>query len=183
MNLVGTTNSNVESPERNKFLEKVISLSSKILKYLSVDEAADQHAKDFIHASMPPHLTLREKSRSIYGHGEEWENGRIVNVTELNPDSKIRLIRKRAARLVAEDNHLRIYHSMENSKVHKEFEAKYFDVEAEFVHAIDMLFHTYPEYIFIDDLPLDSLEEKVAFAQEMYNGGLLMTEEPLVPIE
>ncbi|XP_035208112.1 ribosomal oxygenase 1-like [Stegodyphus dumicola] len=101
MNLVGTTNSNIESPERNKFLEKVISLSSKILKYLSVDEAADQHAKDFIHASMPPHLTLREKSRSIYGHGEEWENGRIVNVTELSPDSKIRLIRKRAARLVA----------------------------------------------------------------------------------
>lgn len=41
---------------------------------------------------------LGEKECSIHGGGEYWENGQVQSIVELQPDSKIRFIRKRIIR-------------------------------------------------------------------------------------
>ncbi len=72
----------------------------KLIKYAPIDSAVDQMGKQFIHDSLPPCLNEFEKSRSIHGHGEKWneKKGRVDNIAEIEPDTAIKLLRRNCLR-------------------------------------------------------------------------------------
>lgn len=130
---------------------------------MPIDAAVDQMAKDFIHQSLPPFFTDDEKSRSIHNHGERWNSkkNKVENISEIEPDTSIKIIRRNCIRLVVEENSCYIYHNLDNSKVWCEKEAQYLEVDSEVAPAIEHLIKFYPKYVTVEELPLESIEEKV----------------------
>ncbi|KAH9499620.1 Ribosomal oxygenase 1 [Bulinus truncatus] len=100
LNYMGIVHSEKNVPERASFTEKINSLVTSLMDYLPVDSACDQMGKQFMFDSMPPVLSEGEKSCSIHGSGERWEPNlkRVVGVSELQPDTAIKLIRRHAVR-------------------------------------------------------------------------------------
>lgn len=138
-------------------------LVKELVQYLPIDAAVDQMAKEFIHQSLPPCFTEDEKSRSIHNHGERWNSkkNRVENISEIEPDTSIKLIRRNCIRLVVEENSCFVYHNLDNSKIWCEKEAQYLEVDSEVAPAIEHLIMFYPKYVTVEELPLDSIEEKV----------------------
>ncbi|UYV72646.1 C14orf169 [Cordylochernes scorpioides] len=139
------------------------------------ETSVDQLAKEFIHDSLPPVLTANEKANSIYGNGEKWvDEGRIENIIELEPDTLIRLLRLCVVRLVMENDSVRLYHSLDNSRIFHEVELQYIEIGAELAPAVEYLIHVYPHYTTIEKLPLLTLEQKLEVASLLYDKGLLL---------
>ncbi|XP_076360505.1 bifunctional lysine-specific demethylase and histidyl-hydroxylase NO66 isoform X2 [Tachypleus tridentatus] len=176
---MGVANCDVESPERDEFLKKIHHLFSKLVQFAPIDSAVDQMAKTFIHDCLPPVLTEREKRCSIHGSAERWDNGQVVGAAELDPDTEIKFVRQGVIRLVMEEEYVRLYHTLENSRIYHEEEPQYIDIGGERAPAVEFLLHSYPEYVSIDALPLPTLEEKMDLASLLYDKGLLVTREPL----
>jgi bifunctional lysine-specific demethylase and histidyl-hydroxylase NO66 len=169
------------SNDRVQFKDKVEKLVKKLVKYLPIDATADQMAKNYIHESLPPCFTDAEKSRSIHGHGEKWneQKNRVENIAEMEPDTAIKLIRKNCLRLVVEEDSCLIYHNLDNSKVWKEKEPQFLECEVDAAPAIEFLIKSYPKYVTVDELPMETDEEKIVVASCLYDKGLLVTGEPL----
>ncbi|XP_064484530.1 bifunctional lysine-specific demethylase and histidyl-hydroxylase NO66-like [Ornithodoros turicata] len=180
---VGVANSDLdENPSRDAFLRKVRCLMEKVITYCPIDAAADQMAKGYVHDSLPPVLSDDDKRCSIH-EGELWEDGRVVNAQELDPDAEVRLLRKTAVRLVMEEDSVRVYHSFDNSRVYHEREPIWFEAGAESAPAIEALFHAYPQYLRIDDLPLQEQLQRIEVASMLYEKGILRTRTPLESYE
>lgn len=92
-----------------------------------------------------------------------WKNNSVDYTIELEPDTKIKLIRYHAVRLVMEDETVKLYHSVENSREYHEYEPQYIDIGAELAPAIEFLLNSYPDYTSIEELPLDTLDQKVLY--------------------
>lgn len=147
---------------RRKFVETTKELLHKVIDMIDVDAAADQMAKGHIHDCLPPVLTPTELECSALRDGEVMvEDGRIENRVEIEPDTRIRLTRAHCARLVEEDNCFKLYYSSENSKEYHEYEQQFLEVEENLVPAIKKIILMYPEFIKVDDLPIDGEDNKV----------------------
>ncbi|GFU07421.1 ribosomal oxygenase 1 [Nephila pilipes] len=179
IDFVGCTYANNKSVERTVFKRKVEALAEKALKYFSVDYAADAHAMDFIHASLPPFFNGKEKACSIHGRGTRFVNGQVIAAADLTLHTKIRLIRKRAFRLVMDEKNIRLFYTLANNKNYKEGEPLFVDVDLDVVPAINALFKSHPNFVKIIDLPHENSETKMEFAKQLYENGFLMTENPL----
>ncbi|XP_046577340.1 bifunctional lysine-specific demethylase and histidyl-hydroxylase NO66-like [Haliotis rubra] len=129
-------------------------------------------------------LLAEEKACSIHGTGERWDKGqqRVVCTVELDPDTHIKIIRRGVIRLVTEEDQVRIYHCLENSRVYHGNEPQFIEILAEAAPAVEYLIHAYPEYIAIDSLPLDNLQDRIDIARDLYERGLLITGDPLEPL-
>ncbi|KAL5008323.1 hypothetical protein ScPMuIL_013904 [Solemya velum] len=181
LNYMGIANSEVESPDRTKFLKKIEKLMIKLISYGPLDAACDQMGKNFIHDSLPPVFTEAEKSHSIHGAGERWdaEKKEIVGTVELSPDTSVKIIRKGVIRLVSEDDEVRIYHSLENSRVYHEKDPQYIEVPPENGPVVEYLLHSYPDFVTVDSFPMFTMDEKMEFATLLYEHGFLVTGGPL----
>ncbi|XP_054706568.1 ribosomal oxygenase 1-like [Uloborus diversus] len=168
--------------KENHFSRKMKKLSKKLLTYLPVDEAADIHAKNFIHSCLPPAFIAKEKKNSVHGNSYSWRNG-VISTESLKLETRIRLIRKRIFRMVFEEDSVRLYHTLANSKEYKENEIKYVEADETLIPAVQFLLHSFPNYIEVADLPLETDNDKLLFANDLYNNGFLMTEEPLQKIK
>jgi len=62
---------------------------------------------------------------------------------------------------VSEEESVRLYHAAENSTEYHLEDSKFIEVSAEEAGSIETLLHEYPKFTVIDDLPLDTDEEKV----------------------
>ncbi|RWS11651.1 bifunctional lysine-specific demethylase and histidyl-hydroxylase NO66-like protein [Dinothrombium tinctorium] len=158
---MGIANQEMINPQRYDFLAKIQSLMGKVINYAHIDAAVDQKAKGFIHDCLPPVLNENTKNASIHSGGEKWVNGHIEGSVELEPDIEIKLIRHGVVRLVMEEDTVRLYHTLENSRVYHEFEPQYIDIGADKAPAVEYLLRSYPNYISIDQLPLATLDDKV----------------------
>ncbi|GFR19144.1 ribosomal oxygenase 1 [Trichonephila clavata] len=98
LNLVGATYADNNCQAREVFENKVTKLATKVLSYFSVDFAADMLAVEFLHASLPPIFSKKEKACSSHGNGARFENGRAVVTAKFTLQTKIRFIRKRSFR-------------------------------------------------------------------------------------
>ncbi|CAF0898292.1 unnamed protein product [Brachionus calyciflorus] len=170
-----------ETEDRTKFKTKAGQLVKGLIDYLPIDAAVDQFAKDFIHQTLPPFFTKDEKSRSIHDHGERWnsDNNRVENIAEIEPDTSIKIIRKNCLRLVVEEDSCFVYHNLENSKIYCEKEPQYLEVDTDAAPSIEFLLNSYPKYVTVDELPMETIEDKISVAQCLYDKGLLVTGEPL----
>lgn len=177
LDFVGIAHSDREDPRRAAFFEKLGGIMSKIFERAVVDACADQMGKNFVHDCLPPLLNKAEKSQSIHGVKECWKNGPTSNICCLDADKSIRLIRANVLRLVSEDSEVLVYHSMDNSREYHSLEPQYFEINYEFGPAIEMLVHAYPEFVAIDELPLENLEDRIILANLLYERGLLLTQQ------
>lgn len=59
-------------------LKKLDVLFDKLKKYISVDSAADELGKKFMHDAMPPYLMDTEKLRTSKEGGERLSNGEVI---------------------------------------------------------------------------------------------------------
>lgn len=161
-------------------MAKISSLLYRLVPHLNVDAAVDQHAKNFVHESLPPVLNGVEKMESMHGGGEFWDvtSKAVLGGIEIEPDSQLKLLRQGAVRLLLEDDCVRLYHSMENSREYKQFEAQFVEIEAHLAPAVEHLIHAYPDYCHVEDLPLESDEDKLDIANLLYDKGLVMVIQP-----
>ncbi|KAH3803311.1 hypothetical protein DPMN_157015 [Dreissena polymorpha] len=100
-----------------------------------------------------------EKSCSIHGHGERWDpaSNAVRDHTEMEPDTMVKLIRKGCLRLITEEDTVRVYYNIENA-----FSAAQL-----------------PEYVAVDSLSSETVEERLEIATILYDRGLLVNREPL----
>ncbi|XP_022332243.2 ribosomal oxygenase 1-like [Crassostrea virginica] len=182
---MGIANSDMDGSPRNLFLKKVEQLMVRLIQHLPVDSACDQMAKSFINDSLPPVLSDAEKSYSVHGSGEHWDKEKmcVTGNAELEPDTTIKIIRKGILRLLTEEDEVRIYHSLENTRLYHEIEPTFIQISAEVAPAVEYLIHSYPKYVTVESLPLPSIDQRIDVASMLYEKGLLITGEQLLPLD
>ena len=162
---LGVVNMEKDTKLRNSFLSKFTELLTKLVEYAPIDAAVDQMGKSFIHDCLPPVLSQQDKICTALDGGNRWskKKKRVFNRTELGPEDHVRLIRGNCIRLLVEDEEIRIYHSLENSREYHQEEPQYLELAVEHGPGVEALIRAYPNYIAIENLPLETLEEKVSF--------------------
>ena len=133
-----------------------------------VDAACDQMGKRYLADRLPPALTAKERAGTnvdaIAGKSEK----------DILPASLCRLTRPGVARLVLEDDKAVIYHCMDNSRVYQENPLSPLEFETDDGPALEQLLTTVePNWIRVNDLYHDTIEDKVAIAQSLYDEGIL----------
>jgi lysine-specific demethylase/histidyl-hydroxylase NO66 len=154
---------------------------TKLLTSAPVDAACDQMAKEYLQNTLPPVLNDEEKQCSIHGAGERWDphQQRVRCTVEIEPDTDIKLIRRLSVRLVVEDDKVFVYHNIQNERTLHGTDVQCLEVEPQMAEGVEFLLKHYPQYIAVDDLPLDTVQERVALAVALYDRGLIMTRGPL----
>ncbi|XP_071996864.1 ribosomal oxygenase 1 [Engystomops pustulosus] len=183
LDYMGVQNAESLDPRKQNFIQKAKELIRKLAEYAPVDAAVDQKAKAFLHDCLPPLLTPAEKDHSVYGTPARWENGAVRDcLIQLEKDSHIRFLRGGIARLCSEGDACLLYYSTDNSRVYHREEPKSIEVDAEHVDAIEYLLHCYPQYVTVESLPCEDLDDKLAVANMLFEKGLLISRERLAPI-
>lgn len=181
MDYMGAQHSDSKDPRRTAFMEKVRVLVARLGHFAPVDAVADQRAKDFIHDSLPPVLTDRERALSVHGLPIRWEAGQPVNVgAQLTTETEVHMLQDGIARLVGEGGRLFLYYTVENSRVYHLEEPKCLEIYPQQADAMELLLRSYPEFVRVGDLPCDSVEDQLSLATMLYDKGLLLTKTPLV---
>ncbi|TGZ55486.1 hypothetical protein CRM22_010396 [Opisthorchis felineus] len=187
--------------------------------------AADLFATDLIAQSLPPQLKDEELMCHVRSQGERWsmftaaeeesagsKKPGVVDLVELEPDTKVRLVRWSAVRAVrtrvasaigvpvssrdestddessgseSEDpkDLIAVYHSLSNTNVYKERPLDEMALHRKLLPALDYLARQYPSFVKVDNLPLATLDDRMNAAIGLYEAGLLITREPLSPMD
>jgi len=166
---------------REEFIAKVKQLMTKLIEHAPIDAACDQLGKKLMRDVLPPALELSEKARTVVGDGEKWNSSKntVVNRVEIDPDTSIRLIRSTAVRLVSEEDSVQVFFSTENTREYHEVGEQSLEVGSDLAPAVEHLITSYPAWVKVEDLPLDELEDRMKVAGDLWERGILMTNEPL----
>jgi len=169
------------SSAREQFIAKVKQLMTKLIDHAPIDAACDQLGKKLMRDVLPPALELSEKARTVVGDGEKWNSSKntVVNRVEIDPDTSIRLIRSTAVRLVSEEDSVQVFFSTENTREYQEVGEQSLEVGSDLAPAVEHLITSYPAWVKVEDLPLDELEDRMKVAGDLWERGILMTNEPL----
>ncbi|KAJ7413500.1 Bifunctional lysine-specific demethylase and histidyl-hydroxylase NO66 [Willisornis vidua] len=180
---MGVANSDAVDARRTAFIEKVQSLIKKLVDYAPIDAAVDQRAKSFLHDCLPPVLMQSEKAQSVYGFPARWQDGGPHNVDILiTKDTEIRLLRHGIIRLCNEEAGVMLYYTTENSRVYHKEEPKFFELDPEYTDSVEFLLSSYPNHVSVDNLPCETLEEKISLATLLFEKGILTTKKPLLQV-
>ncbi|XP_012285002.1 ribosomal oxygenase 1 [Orussus abietinus] len=180
---IGLVHTEDQSEDRKKIIEKTKELLKNLIKHIDIDKAADEMAKRHIHDFLPPVPTSEELVCSIHDGGEIMSNGKVVNRVEIEPTTKIRLLRAHCIRLVKEEDVFKVYYSCENSKEYHEFEPQFLEVSKELAPAVKRIIKHYPEYITVEDLPIEGEDNKIQVARDLWERGIVVTDLPLPEME
>nr|XP_039249312.1 ribosomal oxygenase 1-like isoform X2 [Styela clava] len=177
---------NIQSakPERRKeILSKLSQFFAQLADYADCDENADERAKSFLHDCLPPALTQDERSRTVLAATVRLKSLGQPGSCECDIDlnSKVRVIRKNAVRLVKDkeeagkdDSTYFVYHSMQNPRTYHTEEQKYFAITEACVPVIQFLINSYPEYKAVNSFPLQTNDEKLDVACGLFEKGVLL---------
>lgn len=160
---IGNVHSDNDSEFRKKFIENAKKLMHKMIDSIDVDKAADQMAKGHIHDFLPPMLAPVELECSVLQDGERMiAQGAVINRVEIEPDTKIRLSRAHCVRLVKEeDDTWKVYYSTDNSNEYHEYEVQFLEVDESVVPAVEEIIKNYPDFVKVDDLPIEGEDNRV----------------------
>lgn len=175
--ICGAVHSDVDSEERNKIRNHLKSLFNRIFDHGNIDNAVDQMSKKFQTDALPPYISKYERQRTAYGEKVDIKDGDVNLPFEITLDTHVRLLKANILRLVEEDDSYRVYFHTENSKTYHEFEPTFMEIEEDDTGVIAKLVHSYPNYIAVKDLPADDDERKVLIVSDLWEKGLLMTDE------
>lgn len=132
-----------------------------------IDVGCDHLAKRFMSDRQP--FVLTEEEKALTASSED--DGRQEKIL---PNTLCRLVRPGIARLVIEQGNAIVYHCGENSRDYRVNPLSPLEFEMDDGAAIEQLLTTVePHWIFVNDLYHDSIEDKVAIAQSLYDEGIL----------
>lgn len=176
----GIVYSDVSTSERKNFFRRCRDLIAKSMEQIPIDQAIDQLAKKFQYEALPPNITESERCRTVFGSKNTIDSkGNVVCDYRINSTTKVRLLRANIMRLVAEDDAIRIYYYVDNSREYCEYEPNYIEIENEFASSVEVLIKSYPEYVAVNELPLeDDEQKKIDIVTALWERGLLMCEKP-----
>lgn len=96
---VGLVHSGKENEARTSFVEKTKDLLHRLIDHIDVDKVADLMAKDNIHDFLPPVFAPEELNCCALKDGEKMmADGVVANRIEIEPDTRIRLLRSHCVR-------------------------------------------------------------------------------------
>ncbi|XP_043285278.1 bifunctional lysine-specific demethylase and histidyl-hydroxylase NO66 isoform X2 [Venturia canescens] len=174
---VGFVHSTNENDARKNFAEKTKDLLHRLIDHIDIDKIADQMAKENIHDFLPPVLAPEEQNCSVLKDGEKMiAEGLVTNRIEIEPDTRIRLLRSHCIRLVEEEVCMRIYYSTENSKEYHEYELQFLEVEKKLAPAIHEIIKRYPDFIKVEDLPIEGEDNKVQVVRDLWEKCIVVTD-------
>jgi len=128
-----------------------------------IDAACDQLAKRFMSERQPLALTEEEK-----------ESTNAIEERNILPNTLCRLVRPGIARLLIEEDKAVVYHCGDNSREYHGKALSPMEYEMDDGPAIEQLLTTIePHWIFVNDLFHDTIEDKIAIAQSLYDEGIL----------
>lgn len=181
MGLVHDEPQTERSEFRKQFISEAKRLVNQLVEYLPIDAAADQMAKHFLTEALPPALRPDETLRTVRNDGERWQGGEVKGRAVIDSDTRVKLIRPNAVRLVSEGDQLQLLYSVDNSRVYGESGEQSLDIDEENqAEAIATLVRAYPNYTPVSDvIPNLPEQEQVAFVSSLWERGLLITESPL----
>ncbi|XP_011212103.2 bifunctional lysine-specific demethylase and histidyl-hydroxylase NO66 [Bactrocera dorsalis] len=179
----GIAYSDNDTKERADLLRKVTKLMGQCLHSAQLgemmDAAVDQLAKKYQHEALPPHVLPGERARTIFGSRSTTnEQGECMCDYEIDERTNVRLLRANIMRLVQEEDKVRIYYYVDNSKEYCEYEPNFIEIEPEEAASVEVLIRSYPQYVGVSQLPLEDDERKVQMVTALWERGLLMTEKP-----
>ena len=188
LSFMGKVHCNKESTKRNEFIKHVTYLASKVIDVVAIDTGADLMGKRFVHDTLPPYLTPSESDRCVENGGEKWHSGKskVVNRVEMEPDTTVRLIRANCIRLVEDvDKSYKLYYNVDNTREYHEIgeDPNFLEIDEDTMPCVQALIQAYPNFLAIEKLPIEDLEQKMKIAQDMWEKKLLMTEERLEPFK
>jgi len=180
---MGVVHEDKSSQSRKKYIQHIKTLMKKMIDLAPLDAACDQLGKRLMQDALPPALELGEKMRTVAGDGEKWNAKKqsVVNRVEIDPETKIRLIRSTAVRLVQEDDTVMLYHSCENTREFHEVDSQSLEVGSLLAPAIEHLITCYPAWTKVDSLPLEEQEDRMKVAGDLWERGIVLTQNPLEP--
>uniref|UniRef100_A0A0K8U7R9 Bifunctional lysine-specific demethylase and histidyl-hydroxylase n=1 Tax=Bactrocera latifrons TaxID=174628 RepID=A0A0K8U7R9_BACLA len=179
----GIAYSDNDTTERADLLRKVTKLMGQCLHSAQLgemmDAAVDQLAKKYQHEALPPHVLPGERARTIFGSRSTTnDQGECMCDYEIDELTNVRLLRANIMRLVQEEDKVRIYYYVDNSKEYCEYEPNFIEIEPEEAASVEVLIRSYPQYVGVSQLPLEDDERKVQMVTALWERGLLMTEKP-----
>lgn len=181
---LGIVNSDTYYPERDAIIKSIKSCFEKVCRYVkadtNLDNAVDQMALKYQHDAMPPKLTPQEEVRSVYSSKAIVNKHGVVDSPFIEADTKIRLIRANVLRMVRYGEEIRVYYSSENSKEYHGFEENFLEIEPSDAPAVEVLIKAYPKFVTPAELQLEDEDRSLAVAQDLWEKGMLMTEDPLL---
>ena len=154
---------------------------------IQMDASVDLMAQKFMHDALPPVLTAEEQVTTIQEQGERWNStlNRVSNVVELQPDTRVRLLRRHCLRVAEQDtineedddeDNIVAYYTTDNARSYHDRPLSTLGVDKDTLPALEMLFTTYPAFISVESLPLATIEDKITFVSTLYEKGLVRTE-------
>ncbi|XP_028295391.1 ribosomal oxygenase 1 isoform X2 [Gouania willdenowi] len=177
---MGVQNSDKDDPRRGKFFSQIETLMKKLSNYAPVDAAVDQKARDFLHDCLPPVLTADELASSVQGAPARWEDGRVKGVgAQITTQTRVRILRAGCARLCSDGEAVHLYYTTNNSRVYHKEEPQSFEVKTEHTDAVEYLIHSYPDFVTVESLPCDSVQDRISLTELLFENGIIHTEAPL----
>lgn len=180
----GIAFSEVGVGERQQLIDTISLLLSKTIREVPLadimDAAVDQLAKRFQHEALPPEILPAERERTIFGSRTTVdEHGECLYDYEIDLRTNVRLLRANIMRLVNEEDKIRIYYHINNSKEYCGHEASYIEIQPEEAGSVEVLIKSYPAYVSVSQLPIQNDEHKITMVTALWESGLLMLEKPL----
>uniref|UniRef100_A0A8D8YL82 Bifunctional lysine-specific demethylase and histidyl-hydroxylase n=1 Tax=Cacopsylla melanoneura TaxID=428564 RepID=A0A8D8YL82_9HEMI len=179
-------------PAERKTMEKTLrSLVTKLAEFVSLDEGVDEMGKQAMHDALPPVLSDDELQCTVFGNGMRISagTGQVINRTDLGHDTKVRLVRANACRLVEELSEeykleLHLYYTIDNSLEYRGKEPQFLIMPAGARPLIRALFESYPRYASVASLirRVEDKEEGAQVTRDLWERGLLVTSAPLRPL-
>lgn len=177
---MGVQNSDMDDPRRVRFFSKIESLMKRLFNYAPVDASVDQKAKDFLHDCLPPVLSPEELASSVLGAPTRWEDGRVKDVgVHITTQTQVRILRAGCARLCSDGDNVHLCYTTNNSRVYHKEELKSFEIKPELTDAVEFLIHSYPDFVKVESLPCDSVQDRIALAELLFENGIIHTADAL----
>jgi len=166
LSYVGAMHSDSTDPRRAEFAQQAHALLSQVLASLPVDAVADQFAvQNWMHERMPP-LAPPDDARRL-AHGKP------------NLDARVRMRSRSVARLAVEGELAVLYHHAGNTRVYREIdEPQHIDFDLDAAPALDVLLASYPKYVSVRKLPLETDAQKLDVVAALAEANLLLVREP-----
>jgi len=165
----GNKNLRIRSLLRERFREDAKERIMEIAKTACdmLDASCDEMAKRYLSERQPPALTAGEVAST--SQGDETADERSIF-----PNTGCRLVRPGIARLVIEDGKAVVYHCADNSRECQGNPLSPLEFEMDDGAALEQLLTTVePNWIFVNDLFHDTIEDKISITQALYDEGII----------
>ena len=132
-----------------------------------LDASCDEMGKRYLSERQPPALTTAEAMTTA--NGDE-----TADETPVLPNTMCRLVRPGIGRLVIEDDKAVVYHCSDNSREYQGNPLSPMEFEMDDGPALEQLLTTVePNWIFVNDLFHDTIEDKIQITQALYDEGII----------